>query len=416
MAVSLLVVGAGNRGTAYADYALRHPEQARVVAVAEPRAAHRERFAELHGLDEGSCFADWRELPTDRIADVAIVATPDREHVAPAVALAAQGYSLLLEKPLATDEAGCLEVVEAVEKAGVVAAVAHVLRYTDYTRLLKEVVDSGAVGEVMSVDHLEPLGHWHHAHSYVRGNWRREDESAPMLLAKSSHDLDWLGFVLGRSCTAVSSFGELSHFRPDQRPEGAADRCLECALEPTCAYSAPRLYLGRVRAGELGWPVSVVAQPPTEESVREALAVGPYGRCVWACDNDVVDHQVLALSYEGGITATMTMTAFSRGRARETRVFGTRGELYGDGSSVTVYDFLTDSTTIHESSHVSDGSIVTGHGGGDQRIVAELVTAVATGDPNRVSTTPRHTLESHRVVFAAERARREGRVVHLDPS
>lgn len=412
--VTLLVVGAGSRGTAFADYALRHATLAKVVAVAEPRTAYRERLAERHQVDARLRFCDWREaLAEDRVADAVVIATPDLEHVEPVVAFAERGYALLVEKPMATTEAGCLRIVDAVERAGVVAAVAHVMRYTRYTQLLKRILDAGAIGDVVCIDHLEPVGFWHFAHSYVRGNWRRSADCGSALLAKCCHDLDWLTFLVGRPCLAVSSFGGLAHFRADQRPAGAGDRCLACRLEPTCAYSAPRLYLGLVHRGVTGWPVDVVAWPTTKENIVEALEDGPYGRCVWTCDNDVVDHQVVSLRYEAGVTATLTMTGFSRMRDRETRIFGTRGELRGDGRQIEVYDFLTDATTSHDTGAISDGGITTGHGGGDDGVMAGFLAAVTAGDPSMVPTSPSETVESHRIALAAEQARRDEQVVYV---
>src|SRR5690349_6594191 len=409
--VELLIAGGGSRGAMFAGWAARHPERARVVAVAEPRADRREVLADAHGVPPDLCFADWRDaLGNGRVADAAIVATLDREHTEPVLALAEQGYALLIEKPLATTEEECVRIVEEVEREGVDAAVAHVLRYTPYTRLVRRLLDEGAVGEVVSVEHLEPVGFWHQAHSYVRGNWRREDEAGPMLLAKSCHDLDWLSHIVGARCERVSSFGSLMALRPEARPEGAGERCLDCAIEPSCPYSAKKIYLEPAEQGDAGWPVDVVAWPPTPENVERALRDGPYGRCVWACDNDVVDHQVVSLAYEGGATASLTMTAFTRMRERQTRIFGTRGELRGDGASVEVYDFLSRTTIRHE---VPGGGGLTGHAGGDDGVIADFVAAVAAGDPSLVPTTPRHTLESHRIAFTAETSRREGRTVAL---
>jgi predicted dehydrogenase len=416
MAVSLLIVGAGSRGSTFADWARRHPDQARVVAVAEPREAHRERLGDEHGVPPERRFAGWREAAAaGRLADAVVIATLDREHTEPAVELAAQGYAMLIEKPLAPTEDECLRIAAAVEAAGVVAAVAHVLRYTPYTRLLTDLLGAGAVGEIVSIQHLEPVGFWHQAHSYVRGNWRREEETGPMLLAKCCHDLDWLGYLVGDRCAAVSSFGSLTHFRASERPAGAGERCVACGIEPDCPYSARRLYLGMAQRGETGWPVDVVAWPPTPEHVQLALEEGPYGRCVWDCDNDVVDHQVVNLRFERGVTASLTMTAFTRMRDRETHIFGTRGELFGDGNTIEVYDFLTRETTRHEVGVYSDGEIPSGHGGGDDGVMADFIAAAAAGDPALIRTSPAETLESHRVAFAAETARREGRVVSLEP-
>jgi predicted dehydrogenase len=405
--VELLIAGCGSRGYTYADWAARHPEAARVVAVADPRDVYRERLGDAHGVPPERRFRDWREAAAaGKLADAVVVATLDREHLEPALEFAGQGYAMLIEKPLAPTEADCERIVAAVESAGVVAAVAHVMRYSPYTRLLRRVLADDAVGDIVSIDHLEPVGFWHQAHSFVRGNWRREDETGPMLLAKCCHDVDWLSFVIGRAPEAVSSFGSLSHFRASERPDGAGERCTACAIEPECEYSALKLYVEPASRGVTEWPVDVVAWPPTAENISAALADGPYGRCVWACDNDVVDHQVVSLRYAGGVTASLTMTAFTEMRDRVTRIYGTRGELRGDGETIEVYDFRTRETSRHEV-----GDTHGRHGGGDEAIMGDFIAAVAAGDPALVPTSPRVALESHRIVFAAETARHEDRVV-----
>ncbi|MFD0854603.1 Gfo/Idh/MocA family protein, partial [Actinomadura adrarensis] len=276
-----------------------------------------------------------------RLADAVIIATPDALHVEPAVAAAELGYHILLEKPMAPTAEGCALIVDAVRKAGVLFAVCHVLRYTPYTTVVKREVAAGRIGDIMSVQHLEPVGFWHHAHSYVRGNWRRADESSPMLLAKSCHDLDWLQFIVDRPIRRLSSFGGLSHFTERNRPAGAADRCVDCSVEASCPYSARRVYLSLYAAGRRKWPLDVIVHDVTEEDLLQALRTGPYGRCVYACDNDVVDHQVVAMEFAGGATGTFTMTGFNTGGPRRTQIFGTRGELHTDGRTVTIHDFLS---------------------------------------------------------------------------
>ncbi|GLY79100.1 Gfo/Idh/MocA family protein [Actinoallomurus iriomotensis] len=406
--VTLALVGAGDRGRTYASWVAANPRRARIVAVADPLPERRARLGGP-GVRE---FSDWTELLGERIADAVIVATQDRLHAEPAVALAEAGYHLLVEKPLAPTEEECRRIVESVTKAGVLFAVCHVLRYTPYTDLVKRVVDSGVLGEVMSVEHLEPVGWWHAAHSYVRGPWRSERLASPMLLAKSCHDLDWLGYVTGRRIAKVSSFGSLGHFRADRRPDGAADRCLDCSIEPGCPYSAPRLYLGTLRDRGPVWPVSVVTGGTDEAAVLEALRTGPYGRCVYACDNDVVDHQVLAMELSGGVTATFTMTAFSEQTHRQTRIFGTHGCLTGDGEKVTVVDFRAGGRREEWSVATDAGSnAADGHGGGDAGLMDAFVRAVRTGDAAHVRSGPAESLDGHLAVFAAERARHTGTVV-----
>ncbi|MEU9106026.1 Gfo/Idh/MocA family oxidoreductase [Streptomyces xanthophaeus] len=411
LGVTLAVVGAGDRGSAHARWALAHPERARVVAVAEPRTARRERFAADHALPAGAAVSDWRELAArGRVADAVLICTLDREHLEPVLEFAALGHHIMLEKPMALTEDECRRIVAAVEEAGVILSVGHVLRYTPYTRALKEVLASGRIGEVVSVQHLEPVGFWHQAHSFVRGNWRRSDEATSMLMAKSCHDLDWLQYVLGAPPVRVSSFGRLSHFRPEQRPAGAAGRCLDCAVEAACPYSATRDYGDRLAAGRHGWPLSVLIDEFTPQALETALREGPYGRCVYACDNDVVDHQVVAMEFASGATATFTMTAFTEQADRQTRIFGTRGELRGDGQQLHVYDFLTRTTESIGPGPAGAMDAAGGHGGGDAGLMDAFVSAVAAGDPSLVRSGPQESLISHLTVLAAERARHLGSV------
>jgi predicted dehydrogenase len=406
--VTLAVVGAGNRGNEHGDWALANPDRARVVAVCEPREVRRTRFAARHGIPAAAAVPGWRELADrGRAADAVLICTQDALHVEPAIAFAELGYHVLLEKPMAVTEAGCRRIVEAVERAGVIFAVCHVLRYTPYTALVKQVVDAGRLGEIISVQHLEPVGFLHQAHSYVRGPWRREGAATFMLMAKSCHDLDWLRYVVGRPIRRVASFGGLTHFRPEHRPAGAADRCLDCPVEPACPYSAVRFYRRCLERGG-GWPLDTVVDHHTEADLLAALRHGPYGRCVWACDNDVVDHQVVAMEFDGGPTGTFTMTGFNAGGHRRTRLFGTRGELDGDGETVRIYDFLTQTTEVLPAHTPGDATAGGGHGGGDWGLMDAFVRAVATGDRGHVLTGPRESLEAHLAVFAAERARREG--------
>lgn len=409
--VELIIIGAGDRGTVYASYASQHPDLAKVVGVAEPREYYRQRMVDEHGIAQENVFTDWKDLARkDRFADAVVIATQDSMHLEPALAFADLGYHILLEKPMAPDEEGCRRIVEGILRNDVLFAVAHVLRYTTYTRKLKEIIDSGAIGEIVSMHRLEPVGYWHQAHSFVRGNWRREAESSSMLLAKSCHDLDWIRYIMGRECKTVSSFGSLFHFRKVNKPEKAGIRCISCDYEPECPYSAKKIYLQFLEDGNTGWPVSVITPDVTEKSVLDAIETGPYGRCVYECDNDVVDHQIVNMEFDGGSSASFTMTAFTQAGGRRTSIFGTRGEIYGDGSTIRVFDFLTDTSRTYHTTMDQDLALE-GHGGGDYGLIQAFVSAVSHNDSSKILSGPEETLESHLMVFAAERSRREKRIV-----
>ena len=412
--VTLLIIGAGSRGSGYGDWVKQHPDRAKVVGVAEPRDFYRNRMAEMHNIPPQNVFTDWQEAAQrERFADAVIIATQDRMHAEPAIAFAQKGYHMLLEKPMAPDEQDCRRIVSSAIKSNIIFAVCHVMRYTPYTRQLKSIVDSGQIGEVVSIQHLEPVGYWHQAHSFVRGNWRNEAESSFMLLAKSCHDLDWIRYMMGARCTKVASFGSLYHFNRNNKPDGAAERCLNCPVESTCPYSAKKIYIeDRVKKGKTGWPTDVLTPDVTVEGVTEALRTGPYGRCVYQCDNDVVDNQVVIMLFEDGRTASFTMTAFTEAAHRKTRLFGTRGQIEGDGRHIDIFDFLTDTHKVIDT-HATDGTIVGGHGGGDAGLMDSFIAAVADNDPSKILSGPAETLETHLITFAAERSRKESRIVDV---
>lgn len=406
--VSFVVVGAGGRGAGYSNYVKRFPDEGYLAAVCEPRQDARDRLADAHDVPQNMRFADWREIvDKPKLADAVFICTQDADHKDPAVALAPKGYHILLEKPMAPTPEDCRAIYEAAKDAGVMLAVCHVLRYTWFNRKLKELIDKGVIGNVRNIQLLEPVGYWHQAHSFVRGNWRNSVESSPMLLAKSCHDLDLLNYFMPAKCTKASSFGNLSYFNKANQPKGAADRCMECPqeVESFCPYSACKIYL-RDRGNNLGsWPILALTHEGTIEAVVKALKHGPYGRCVFACDNDVVDNQVVNLQFEDGATASFTMTAFNAGGGRETYIMGDQGTLRCNDGGITHYDFLSDST--RDIKKDADGSPMSGHGGGDFGLVNSFLAAVRENDPSHISSGPEVSLESHLIVFAAEKARRQ---------
>jgi predicted dehydrogenase len=410
---TILMIGAGSRGGIYCELLAEHSDRVRVIGVAEPRDDWRERFVQRHAIPDENVFSDWREAAErERFADAVIIATPDHLHTEPAIAFAERGYHILLEKPMAPTEEECVRIAGAAKAHDILFAVCHVLVYTPYTRKVKSLIENGAIGTPVTIQHLEPVGYWHHAHAYVRGPWRKEAESSFMLLAKSCHDLDWISHVMDAPITRVSSFGSLYAFRPENAPPDTAERCLDCRLVGECQYSAKKVYLDVFDRGDPAWQVDVLAAELTHESVEQALREGPYGRCVYRCDNDVVDHQVVNVEFADGRTGVFTMAGFSKPEGnRETVIFGTHGELRCDGDTVTVYDFRTDEVTTYPI-EVGNETIL-GHAGGDPAMIRSFVEALCTGDTSHLLSGADETLASHLTVFAAERARREGRVMEV---
>lgn len=408
--VEAVLLGAGGRGyEAFGAFALRNPHLLKFVAVAEPLDDRRERFARAHGLPPERCFRSWEEvLAGPQLAPALVNATMDRDHIASTLAAIRSGYHILLEKPMAVTAQDCVALVNAAEAADRVLAIGHVMRYSPFFSTLHDIVHSGRLGDVVTVEHKENVAFWHMAHSFVRGNWGNSDRSAPMILAKCCHDLDVLVWILGRRCLRVSSFGSLTHYRAERAPAGAPARCTDgCPVEPDCPYSAMRQYLGP----NTGWPVSAIAVDLSYEGRLKALREGPYGRCVYRCDNNVVDHQVIHLEFEGGLTVAFTMHGHSHDNVRTMRYSGTRATLRGHEGrhEMILHDYLTG-----REDRINPGHAVGGHGGGDNGLVGDFVRAVRNPSSASVRTSCRESLESHLIAFAAEEARTTGAIINME--
>lgn len=419
--ITCAIAGLGNRGNdIYGNYQFVSPEEMKVVAVADPQEEKRKAAKERYGLSVGQCFSTAEEmLSQPKLADVIIIATQDRQHVEQAIKAIEKGYHVLCEKPISPDLEECKRLKEAAHKYQKIVAVGHVLRYTPFYSKIKELIDDGAIGEVVSIQAMEQVTYWHQAHSYVRGNWRRSDETSPMILAKSCHDLDIFVWLLGKACKKVSSYGGLSIFTKEKAPEGATLRCMDgCKAKENCPYDAEKIYITNERTGirsvvrekrtgDEAWPCCVLSPNDlSEEAIRNALKTGPYGRCVYACDNNVVDHQVVNMEFEDGITVDFQMTAFTGEGGRTIHVCGTKGDIKGNLSKNRV--ILTQFGRTPVSFDVAEGDM-SGHAGGDNRLIHDFLETVRKGASEKeLRTGIDVSIQSHLIAHAAEESRKCG--------
>ena len=412
----LILIGGGHRGNAYTRLS-KELDKFEVIAIAEPINNRREFIAKRHGIPEEMCFESWEPLlALGKIADAAIIATMDRDHFAPALAAIEVGYNLLLEKPVSPDIKEC-EALEAAAKAkGVQVIVCHVLRYTPFFRALKAIIDSGKIGKIINIVHTEGVGNLHHSHSFVRGNWGNSERASFMLLQKSCHDLDILQWLVGKDCLRVQSFGHRSFFTADNAPEGSTERCFDgCPYIDTCEYSAKKLYIERQDGNWFRGAATKIISGPTDEQVMQALATTNYGKCVFKCDNDVVDHQIVNMEFEDDIIVSFTMSAFNLG-GREIRIMGTKGELIAcaEKADIIYKNLVTQETeSININEAVAGDSIISGHGGGDSGIMCSLYDMLCgnanAADLSNISI----SVKNHKIVFAAEKSRLEKRIVEV---
>ncbi|MGE5558405.1 MAG: Gfo/Idh/MocA family protein [Bacillota bacterium] len=407
--VTVALIGAGGRGMSYTNFALKNPEQLQCVAVAEPDPERRERVKKLHGISVENTFSSWTEiLDRPRLADAVFICTQDRMHFEPAMKAMGRGYHILLEKPMSTTPQECALIGEQAEKNGRILLICHVLRYTGFFSALKRLLDEGRIGRLMAIQHNENVGFWHQAHSYVRGNWRNSNGSSPMILAKSCHDMDIMLWLAGADCLYISSFGSLTHFKPENAPPGAPKRCTDgCPAEKGCPYSALKIYIN----DNTSWPVDVITSDFSLEGRLKALREGPYGRCVYYCDNNVVDHQVVNIEFANEVTAAFTMSAFTGG-GRTIKLMGTHGEMRGymEKNEIEIINFRDSSTELINTSGNDSGY---GHGGGDWGIMREFTRLVQKGGTEQGLTSATVSVQSHLMAFAAEKSRLEKKVINM---
>ena len=403
--VSVVAIGAGNRTNKYLEYVKQHPDKVKLVGVVELNEIRRKHVAERFGLDENQCFADYRDFfrhPFD--ADAVMVCTPENMHFEPTMQAIGRGYHVLLEKPIAQTLEECMLIAEAARKHDVLVSVCHVLRYHPYFMKIKELIDSGELGHIISINHRTSVGVDRTAHGFVRGIWRKEAVSNPMLMSKCCHDIDFLLWLTKTPCRKLTSFGSLRWFKEKNAPEGSADRCLDCEVENRCPFSAIDLY--RVRRDWIA-NFDVPEGKTIDEVIEDQLRHGLYGRCVYRCDNDVVDHQIVSMEMESEVTVNFSMDIFTLKDNRETHISLTEGEIDGDETRLRVRRFRGAEETIYDFSDLAHQPF---HAGADLAIMADFIEAIQQ-DRKDVVTSIDHSVESHRICFEAERSRKEKRTI-----
>lgn len=407
MPASVVAIGAGNRMRTYMHYAAEHPDEVKLVAIVEPDDIRRNMMGDQFGVPMEHRFVHYNDFFANPVpADAVILCTPENEHYKPCMKAIELGYHVLLEKPIAQTLQECLDMADTARRNGVIISVCHVLRYHPFFLKVSELVRSGNLGKVISISHSEGVGLDRATHGYVRGTWNREENGNPMLLAKCCHDVDFLLWITGRRCLKVSSFGSLRWFRSENAPEGAADRCVRCPLDGKCPYSAVDLYWRR-----RDWisNFDVPEGQTIEDVIRRELNEGVQGRCVYHCDNNVVDHQALMMELEDDIVISMTMDIFTLNDYRTTKICLTEGEIVCDEHTITVTDFRTRRQQVFDFSEMLEQPY---HAGADLKIMEEFLRAIR-GEETHLNTLIDESIQSHLVCYEAERSRLTGQTITL---
>ncbi len=410
MKKTVSVIGLGNRGTEYMGFLKSfHSSKVKMHAICDIRQQALDDFAPQYGIPKERQFLSPKEFFSHGvISDALIIATQDASHYEITKQAILTGYKLiLLEKPISGVKDEYIELRDLARENNVLIIVCHVLRYSNYYRKIKEIISSGQIGDIVTINHTENVGYFHFAHSYVRGNWRDEFTSTPSIMAKCCHDIDLIAWFINSPCTTVNSVGSLSFFRKENVPEGATHTCMGgCKAKKYCPYDAESLYItdpfykakfikymGRTLTGKA---------KNSKNDIKNAIKNGDYGRCVFMCDNNVCDNQLVTMTFANGASAVLNMNGFSDKMFRECHIVGTKGELIGYGTKLKMNIFGGKSKTVHTFS-----PNVGGHIEGDIRLISGFV-KILCGETTDLTdiTTIDATVISHDIALAAEKSRK----------
>lgn len=416
--VTAIILGAGHRAMTYADYSLSHPEELKIVGVAEPDEYRRRFVCEKFGFPKENCFSSAEELSrVPRFADAVINGTMDEQHVETSVPLLKLGYDMLLEKPFCVNETEMNELLSVIKEHNNKVMICHVLRYTPFYRTVKETILSGKIGKIINIQTLENVSYHHLTTSFVRGKWGNSERChTSMLLAKCCHDMDIMMWLMSETePVSVSSVGSIFQFKPENAPEGAGTQCVvDCPLVDTCPQSAKRIYLDHPNRWEVYvWQPLESVKEPTDEQRLELLKHSPYGRCAYKCGNNVVDHQSVLVNFKSGATGTHNMTGGAAVPLRTVRVIGTKGEIYGEFENnyiriMTINPEKGKDCDLEEIDLSKIESTASGHGGGDENLTADFV-AFVSGEKTSVScTSVWDSVMGHKIIFLADKSREAG--------
>lgn len=420
MPLTTIIVGAGHRGVLYASYARQHPDELQVIGVADPDPVRRERALETFGFPRENCFESAEELAhRGKIADTVINGTMDADHVPTTLPLLEAGYDVLLEKPICPNKQELMALLQTVRRTGRVVCVGHVLRHAPFYAEIRKRVAAGEIGDLMTVNTTERVSYHHMASCFVRGKWNQKATSNPMMMAKCCHDLDLIAWMKsGIRPMRVASFGCLMHFRPEYAPEGSGTRCtVDCRIERDCPYSARKHFLEQNLWGTYAWHSLEHLGNITDEAKLKSLSTdNPHGRCVWKCDNDVVDHQSLIAHFADGCVAAHTLTTGTAKPCRTMHLVGTTGEIEGsveDGKFVIRYPDARPGQEYTETP-VDLNVSMDMHGGGDLRLVGDFLAVVRGEKPSLSTTQLEDSVYGHLIGFAADEAMETNSVVEIE--
>lgn len=400
--VRIGLIGFGNRGRLYVSFIKDLLDKVELVALCDIRVD--ELKESVKDFDIKHFYSNSDDFFAAKLdLDLVLICSMDQYHFEHTRLALECGYNVLLEKPISNNLKEVETLQQLAKKKNLKVIVTYVLRYTLFYKKIKEIIDSGRIGNVININSTENVSYWHQAHSYVRGNWRNSNETGPMILTKCSHDMDLIYWLMGKNVSKISSFGELSYIKKENAPANSSTHCTDCECKDECIFNCYRFYLNNKE-----WLRPMIGDDLSEEKIMAFLDKSQYSRCAFKCDNNVVDHQIVNIEFEDKSTASHTMNAFTRWCYRDIKIMGTKGCIEGnfEEKKFTVYNFLDNSSEVVDITDYTADFV--GHGGGDRIMFVELIDYIINGNKTVSLTSIDESVISHEMAFKAENSRVNG--------
>ena len=361
-------------------------------------------FVKIVGMDM-PIYTDFDKMIEETKPDYVIVTTVDAYHSDYIIRALELGCNVITEKPMTTDENKCNAILEAKEKYGKEVIVTFNYRFAPFKTKIKEIIDSGVIGDIYSVhfewllDRVMKLGA--HGASYFRRWNARMAKSSGLLVHKSTHHFDLVNWWIGQKPKRVSAFGKLNLYGAKNAKFQNTTRCCECPYAKECEfyYEMTPLELDYYKANE---------------------QYDGYWKdnCVYAEDIDIYDTMAVNVEYDGGAIMTYSLNATTAYEGWRIVINGSGGRLeateYESGFQskvnedvVKVFD-LDDNCTEY---HITRGG--GGHGGGDQRL-RNMIFRDNVPDPMGHKAGTMDGAYSIIVGVAANKSIKEGKIISID--
>ena len=390
--VKLAIIGTGLRGAyTYAPLIAKYKDKCEIVAFVENKKGRRDLFLEKYPVDKDMVFDNLNDfIAHDKLADAVIISHYDLLHYDTAQVLLVKGYDVLVETPVANSLDGLVHLKEySLKNKDRLFMVAYNNRYSSFYTKLKEIVDDKKLGDLINISYNVDIGYQNFVHNYVRGNWRITSDTATIMLTNSCQDIDMMINLSKGKCQKVSCFSDLRIFNWENFNTKMSENCFRCSEEESCPFSAKKIYLQEDK-----FINNSVHINPTKDNLEAILKQGPYGKCVFYCDNDVCDNLTSIFKFDNKVTSNFNINAFTKESDKKIRLFYKEGEVEASfkQKEIKIKSFLNTDEKIIKIDQENT----------DEKLFLDFIDRVKNKNYKSCISDVGSVIESHVATFAAE--------------